>query len=143
MSEWQDFGYEGMAAKINRLAGSGSINCGIRNYLEPKDPVNTILTPRESIACVQAGMDAGTPFRYGTIGRSDDSYVFTAIVRSSVGEMWTIKYDYMIDGSDNHHFIKQCSAARITYPAMAFDGISCTTVTAQQWLQDIPEQRKP
>lgn len=139
-SNWEDFGYEGMAAKINRLAGTGSINCGIHNHMEPEDPVNKILTPQESKACIKAAMKAGTPFRYGSIRIPTDSFLFDALVRSSTGELWTIKYDYMIDGSSNHHFIKRCKSASVDYSNLTYEGVDCQDVTAGEWLADIPEQ---
>ncbi|MET0355689.1 MAG: hypothetical protein ABW044_02870 [Cellvibrio sp.] len=140
-SNWVDFGYEGMAAKINRLAGVGSINCGIRNHIEPDDSVNKLLTPNESKACVKAAMKANTPFRYGSIKIPTDSYLFDALVLSSNGEFWTIKYDYMLDGSGNHHVIQRCKSASVEYAEMIYRGTDCQNVPTAEWLADIPEQQ--
>ena len=140
-SNWEDFGYEGMAAKINRLAGAGSINCGIRNHIEPDDSVNRRLTPNESKACVKAGIKAGTPFRYGSIQIPTDSYLFDALVLSSAGEFWLIKYDYMLDGSGNQHFIQRCKSISVNYATLSYKGIECQDVATAEWLADIPEQQ--
>ncbi len=137
---WDDFGYEGMAEKINRLAGKDSNNCGIRNYLEESDPVNKQITPSESRACIKKSMKAKQPFRYGSIKIPSDSYLFEAVLLSETGEYWIIKYDYMIDGSSNHHFIDRCKTIDVDYQALSFKGEECQEVTASDWLSDIPVQ---
>lgn len=129
-----------MAGKINRLAGSNSINCGIRNHVEASDPVNTHMTPTDSRACVKAAIQSKTPFRYGSIRIPIDSYLFEAAVLTKSGEYWLINYDSMVDDSGSLHDIARCKSINFDYAAMIYSGINCEPVSAQDWLSDIPEQ---
>lgn len=139
-SPWEAFGYEGMAGKINRLASSSSLNCGIRNHLEASDPVNKHMTPADSRTCVKAAMQSKTPFRYGSIRIPIDSFLFEALVLTNTGEYWLINYDSMIDGSGSLHDIKRCESVNFNYKTMTYSGLNCEPVSAQEWLSDIPEQ---
>lgn len=139
-SPWKTFGYEGMAEKINRLASSNSLNCGIRNHLEASDPVNTQMTPADSRTCVKAAIQSKTPFRYGSIRIPIDSFLFEALVLTNTGEYWLINYDSMVDGSGSLHDIERCEAVNFNYKTMTYSGVNCEPISAQDWLSDIPEQ---
>lgn len=136
-SPWQDFGYDGMAEKINRIAGTGSINCGIRNHIDPDDPVNSIMTPEQSTACVKKAIESKAPFRYGSIRIPTDSYLFEALVLSDSMEYWTIKYDYMIDGSSHQHIIQRCNSIAVDFKNMSYSGKDCHDVSDNDWFADI------
>lgn len=139
-SPWEAFGYKGMAEKINRLAGTNSINCGIRNHLEANDPVNTQMTPTDSRACVKAAIQSKTPFRYGSIRIPIDSFLFEALVLTNTGEYWLINYDSMIDGSGSLHDIDRCESMNFDYTTMSYSGLQCKSISAQEWLSDLTEQ---
>ena len=141
-SAWEDFGYEGMAGKINRLAGTTSANCGIRNHLASNDPVNKQMSVAQSRSCIKTAIKQQTPFRYGSIRIPIDSFLFSALVLSQTGEFWLIDFDSMIDGSGSLHNIKKCSSVQIDYLYITFNGTDCQPVSAQEWLADIPEQQQ-
>lgn len=141
-SAWQAFGYKGMAGKINRLAGVASFNCGIRNYLEPNDPVNTHMSPADSRACIKQSILSKTPFRYGSIRIPIDSFLFDALVLSSTGEFWAVRYDTMLDGTGNSHFIERCKSVKVDYSKLTYEGVDCQPVSTEEWMADIPEQAK-
>lgn len=139
-SPWEAFGYKGMAGKINRLAGSNSLNCGIRNHLTANDPVNKQMTPADSRTCVKTAIQSKTPLRYGSIRIPTDSYLFEALVLTDTGEYWLINYDSMVDGSGTLHDIEKCKSIEFNYATMTYNGINCEPVSTQEWLSDIPEQ---
>ena len=139
-SPWEAFGYKGMAEKINRLAGTNSINCGIRNHLEANDPVNKQMTPIDSRACVEAAIQSKTPFRYGSIRIPIDSFLFEALVLTNTGEYWLINYDSIIDGSGSLHDIDKCESINFDYTTMSYSGLQCKSISAQEWLSDLTEQ---
>lgn len=137
---WQAFGYKGMAAKINRLAGSNSFNCGIYNKLEPNDPVNKQMSVADSRACIKQSLNSKIPFRYGSIRIPTDSYLFDALILSSTGEFWTVRYDTMLDGSGSAHFIERCNSVKVDYSDLTYEGVDCKPVSTEEWLSDIAEQ---
>lgn len=133
---WQAFGYQGMAEKINQLAGPNSFNCGIHNYLEPNDPVNKHMSPDDSRACIKQSIQSKTPLRYGSVRIPIDSFLFDALVLSEEGEFWLIRYDIMVDGTDNRHFIDRCKSVAIDYYHMSYEGVNCQPVSSEKWLAD-------
>lgn len=141
-SPWKAFGYKGMAAKINRLAGIDSLNCGIHNKLESNDPANSHMTQTDSRDCVKQSILTKTPFRYGSIRIPTDSYLFDVLVLSSTGEYWTVRYDAMLDGSGSAHFIERCNSVKINYSDLTYEGVDCQPAAAEEWLSDIPEQKE-
>lgn len=134
---WENFGYMGMANKINNLAGAASINCGIRNYLSKDDPVNTQISPSDSKYCIKNAIETNTPFRYGSIRIPVDSFLFQALVLSSKGEFWLIQYDSMVDGSSSLHDIQRCKSVNIDYAKITYSGNECLVVSEEEWLSDI------
>lgn len=136
-SSWQDFGYEGMAEKINRISGPSAINCGIRNHIDPSDPVNSLATPAQSRACIKSAIESKTPFRYGSIRIPTDSYLFEALVLSETLEYWIIKYDYMIDESGHSHHIQRCKSVTVDYDNLSYTGNECHDVSDTDWFSDI------
>lgn len=136
-SAWNDFGYEGFGAKIERLAGPNAKHCGAINLVNKKDPTNRGASVEQGLKCIAESMAAGVPFKYGTVRIPIDSYLFEALVYTSAKEVWIVHYDVMLDGTDNMHDIQLCEGLDLKNSSSTFEGINCNKITTKEWLKDI------
>lgn len=140
-SAWTSFAYEGFGAKVERLAGTDAIDCGVINRVNKNDPVNKGNSVRKARACVEESVANGVPFKYGTVRIPLDSYLFEALVYTPSKEYWIVHYDVMLDGIDNMHVIKRCKQIDLARSDSIFEGVDCVDVSTVEWLSDIPEQQ--
>lgn len=138
---WAFFAYEGFGAKVERLAGTDAIDCGVINQVNKSDPVNKGNSVKKARACVEKSVAGRVPFKYGTVRIPLDSYLFEALVYSPTNEYWIVHYDVMLDGTDNMHVIKRCKGIDLARSDSIFEGTDCVEVSTQEWLADIPEQQ--
>jgi hypothetical protein len=75
---------------IDRLAGTGAIDCGIHEYPGEKMGADT---RREAVTCAQRALGSGKPFRYGTRRMPIDSLSTEVLVRAPDSTLWLINRD--------------------------------------------------
>ena len=134
--DWPAIAYAGFIEKIDRLAGSGAVNCGLIDQVKGGSKAEIKSQIRTAQKCVDVSISSGTPFKVGSFRIASTSYLYEVATRSSTGEYWVVLFDRAMDGSENMHFVKRCKSLQANLWNGEYSG-DCTDVPTDVWLADI------
>lgn len=133
---WPQYAYPGFSEKIDRIAGSGAIDCGF--YDRVSRDSDSLKKERSGLSdCVVKSIEKGRTFKFGSVRIPTDSYAYEVLVLSPDNEFWTITFDLMLDGSNAIHWVKRCEWVNVDIKSLSYKGDVCREVSAEEWLSDI------
>ncbi len=120
--DWQEFGYDGFSASIDRLLGPNSVDCGYVNLIGHK-PASQVR--KQALECMQRAGAGGVSFKFATLRLPIDSYAHEVFVRARDGTHWVIVYDIMIDGEAPQQWNQVCKTVTVDPRTLIINGNGC------------------
>jgi hypothetical protein len=108
---------------IDRLAGTGAIDCGIHDY--PGETMGAD-TRRAAVTCAQSALGSGKPFKYGTRRIPIDSLGTEILVRAPDSTLWLIDHDREPAAKLPQQWNFTCTSTTVDAQTMNIDRGKCT-----------------